>query len=365
MIKNLQQVNERIKKAINDNELIILYGDSDTDGVCSVIMLEEAIKLLGGKTQAYFPSYIKDGHGLNDNAVDYFSSRFTTGLIILLDCGIGNIKEVALAKKRGFSVAIVDHHQPIHKLPPADIIVAPKQQGDTSGKGYLSNGGLSWKLIEDLFSGEVPQRNSFLELAALSTIADMMPMEGENIEIVAEGLKAIKKSNRPGIKAFDNKAQSIIEAGNVSSVINHRARLYRLLKADNMKEAKRLASLIQDYTERRHQRSRNALSKIEDTTEPLIFQGSSSWDIPSLGGMASKLVSRYNKPVFLYVKDKDSIRGSMRCPQNINGLKILQACEQHFIGYGGHPPAAGFRAKADKVEEIKRCLIKKYEEDNN
>lgn len=144
-IKNLKKVADRIKKAIKNKERIILYGDADLDGSSSVIILQESIKNLGGQVAAvYFPDREIEGYGISKDGLEYLK-RFSPALLITLDCGISNIKEVSLAKKMGFSVIIIDHHEILDKIPKAEIVVDPKQKGDRSFKGF-ANAGLTFRL---------------------------------------------------------------------------------------------------------------------------------------------------------------------------------------------------------------------------
>src|SRR3989344_4008952 len=138
-IKNLEQAAERIKRAAQNSEPIIIYADSDLDGIASATILSEAVKNLGGKISAVaFPDRENDGYGINLRALDFLKDK-APALFITLDLGIGNVKEVALANDLGFEVIIVDHHEPLQSLPPASIIVDPKQAGDDSGITYVAN----------------------------------------------------------------------------------------------------------------------------------------------------------------------------------------------------------------------------------
>ena len=185
-IKNLKKVANRIKKAIKLKEKIILYGDADLDGIASVIVLEETIKNLGGKIQAvYFPDREIEGYGINETALNYLK-KFSPALFIALDLGIGNFKEIESAKKFGFEVIIIDHHKVLgNKIPKASLVVDPKQKQDKYPFKGLATAGIAFRLskllLGDVFSENL--KNSFLELVALATIADMMPQENENEKI--------------------------------------------------------------------------------------------------------------------------------------------------------------------------------------
>src|ERR1035437_2729335 len=176
-IKNIEKAAERIRKAVQDKERIILYGDSDMDGISSVVVLEEAIKNLGGHVEyAFFPDRETDGYGLNLKALEMLKDK-VPALLITLDLGIGNIEEVDAANKMGFEVIIVDHHETLFGVPNASIVVDPKQKDDDYPFKGLANVGIAYNLSREMIGKNISQnlKNSFLELAALGTIADMVP----------------------------------------------------------------------------------------------------------------------------------------------------------------------------------------------
>ena len=203
-IKNLAAAAKRIKTAIGAGENIIVYGDTDLDGVCAAIMIGEMIKNAGGETAAYyFPDREKEGYGITKTALEKLA-RLAPALLVAVDLGIGNFEEVKLARRAGFSVIIVDHHEILGGVPEADIVIDPKQPGDDYPFKFLAASGLVFKLAEEFFGADFcgNLRQSFAEMAALATIADMMPRQDDNIEIINEGLAALQRSFRPGLRAF-------------------------------------------------------------------------------------------------------------------------------------------------------------------
>src|SRR3989344_917524 len=257
-IKNLEKAAKRIKKAIKNNENIILYGDSDLDGVTSVTIAKESIMSLGGNIKmAYFPDREKEGYGLNVKALEFLKKQ-SPALLILFDCGISNFQEIKLAKKIGISVIIIDHHEILGKVPEAEIVVDPKQKGDKYPFKGFSTGGLAFKLAETLFKENFSPhlKESFLELAMLSTISDMMPQIEDNIMFLEEGLKSLRRTLRPGLKIFFEKdnnlnfaseresAQKIISVLNAAETKNHLNLSYSLLISNNRKETEDLHTHI-------------------------------------------------------------------------------------------------------------------------
>src|SRR3989344_3983667 len=203
-IKNIEQAAKRIREAVTNKEKIILYGDSDCDGISSIVILGEAIKSLGGYiTAVAFPDRELDGYGMNFKALDVLQ-KYAPALFITADLGIANVKEVDAANTMGFEVLIIDHHQVLDALPKANIIVDPQQKDDDSGYGYLCNTGLIFKLIEEMLGDSFSeiQRNSLLELTALATISDMVPQIDDNKIYIEEGLRSLKNTWRPGLRSF-------------------------------------------------------------------------------------------------------------------------------------------------------------------
>jgi len=377
-IKNLKKAAERIKKAILNKEKIILYGDADLDGVTTTILLKESIKNLGGEISSiYFPDREKDGYGITKEGL-YFLKEMAPALLVTLDLGVTNFEEISLAKKLGFEVVIIDHHEIIDKLPKAKIIVDPKQKGDRSSLEYLANVGIVYKLSELLFENKMsPElRQNFLELVALGTIADMMPREGENEIMIAEGLKSIENSWRPGIKAFfrersfENynvfqKVSKLISLLNIRDVQNQLPASYRLLTISSFSEAKNILDILIEKSFERKRKIEEIREEIErrisEKEEPLIFEGDSSWELILLGSVASTISQKYQKPTFLYKIGEKESQGTARTAKNFDLVKAMKSCAMLLESFGGHAPAAGFRIKNENLEHFKKCLLRNYE----
>lgn len=372
-IKNLKKVANRILKAIQNKENIILYGDADLDGVTSVIILKESIRNLGGGVKSiYFPDRDKEGYGVNKSALN-FLKKFVPSLLISLDCGISNFEEIDLAKKLGFEVIIVDHHEILDKLPKAEIIVDPKQKGDRYPFKGLATAGIVFKLSEILFDKNFSPnlRKNFLEMVALATLADMMPQEAENKILLTEGFNNLEKSLRPGLKIFweidggREIIQKIISALNISEMKDHLTETYLLLTSSDKDEVKILAENLLKKSYQRQLRNREITEEAEERVfkklrEPIIFEGSDSWEPTLIGAVASRICQRYQKPTFIFNRGEKESLGTVRTPAGINGVKAMQNCAKFLKTYGGHPAASGFRIKNENLEHFKECLIKYF-----
>jgi len=376
-IKNLKKTADRISKAIKNQERIILYGDADLDGVSSVIILKEVIKNLGGEiTAVYFPDREAEGYGITKKGLEEMR-KFTPALLIALDLGIGNFQEVKMAKKLGFEVIIIDHHEILDKLPEAKIIVDPKQKGDKYSFKGLANAGIVFKLSEVLLGRQMTNnlRENFLQLTALATIADMMPKENENLEFINLGLKSLEKSWRPGIKAFftfasdfggglSQKISKIISLLNVRDVEDNLPASFRLLNSPSIEESQKLIKkLILKNRFRKEKIDEMVVAierKIEEKSLPIIFEGDTDWDFTLISSVASIVCHRYQKPAFIFkILDKET-QGTVRTPKGIDSVALMKKCQKYLVTYGGHPQASGFRIGNENLEEFKQCLLVNY-----
>ncbi|MDD5145592.1 MAG: DHHA1 domain-containing protein [Candidatus Pacebacteria bacterium] len=375
-IKNLTQASEKILEAIKKKEKIILYGDADLDGVSSVIILKEAIKNLNGKVAAvYFPDRETEGYGITKAGLDSLKI-FSPALLVALDLGIGNFAEVKLAKKLGFEVIIIDHHEILDKLPDAKVIVDPKQEGDKYLFKKFANAGLVFKLSEILLRDLMTEalRKNFLELTALATIADMMPKEAENEIFIAEGLKSLENSWRPGIRAFfegkyfndfspEQRISKIISILNVRDVENGYPACFRLFSFSSIDESKKLIEKLLEKREQSRKEMEDIVQEIENRLmgkpeEKIIFEGDRGWEFTSISPIASILSQEYKKPVFIFkILGKES-QGTVRAPKGVDIVVLMKKCKNLLLTYGGHPLAAGFRIKNENLEKFRKCLIK-------
>jgi len=373
-IKNLKKTSDRIKKAIDKKEKIIIYSDADLDGSCAAIILEESIKNLGGEiAEVYFPDREKEGYGINESALLHLK-KHAPALLISADCGIGNVKEVEIAKKLGFEVIIIDHHEVLEKVPKASIIVDPKQKGDTYPFKELSATGVVFKLSEVLLGEESFLRNNFLELTALATIADMMPQVADNKMYIFEGLNSLEKTLRPGLQVFwgmdsvkglANKkmiASKIISAMNAASIIDHLTESYLLLNASDIETAEILASNLVGKSEEKHLKIKEIMWEVQerimkDFACPIIFEGDNDWSLIFMGPVASLICRDFQKPVFLYGKGKEISRGAVRTPKGLNSVEAMKSCGDLLVTFGGHPSASGFAVENKNLDKFKKCLI--------
>jgi len=386
-IKNLEKAAERIVTAVENNEQIMIFGDSDMDGVSSVVILEDTINnLISLKKKKNYPEIVvafpdrdKEGYGLNPESLKYFLKyKKEKTLLITLDCGITNFEEVKKAKQEGFDVMIVDHHKVLDKIPNADIVVAPKQPGDNSEFKDYCNAGLAFKLSKEILKENMSAflEANFIELVMLATIADMMPEEGENQEWIIKGLANLERTQRPAIQAFyevlDGEALKSKRAfvGKIISVFNtvkmedHKIKTYFFINSNNLGQAKKQAlEFLKDAKDRQNEiraLTGNLKEYLKENPSSIIFEGSKDYRADYLGAVASRLVSHFGKPVFIYAKKDKISRGTVRVPKGIDAVKAMDFCKDLLMMYGGHAPAAGFTIKNDNLDDFRKCLLKYF-----
>ncbi|MDD3399673.1 MAG: DHH family phosphoesterase [Candidatus Paceibacterota bacterium] len=378
-IKNIKKAAKRIREAVKKGEDIILYGDADLDGVSSVIIMKESIRNLGGKVSAvYFPDREEEGYGVNEEALGYLKDK-APALMIVMDCGIGNFKELKEAKKMGIEVIILDHHKVLEKLPDASIIVDPKQKGDKYPFKEFAAAGIVYRVAEEILGDKMTSslRNSFLELAAIATIADMMPQKEDNLEIISGGLSVLRDTNRPGLRAFfevgrpdsdlNHLIQKIISACHAGGTKDHLNEAYILLTMPSLEKAKAMVEELWEKSKAKHFRIKEIVEEIEErlagrTGEPFIFEGGDDWPVLMLGPAASRVCNSHKKPVFLYSQREEDSQGAVRTPKGIDSVDAMKRCAKLLKTYGGHPQASGFRVDNDKLEDFKNCLSKYFSE---
>jgi len=367
-IKNLKKAADRIKKAVENKEKIILYGDSDLDGVTSVVMLKETIQNLGGQvTAVFFPDRENDGYGITKSALKELE-KFAPAVFVSMDLGISNFEEAKIAKEMGFELIIIDHHQILDGLPDASIIVDPKRDDENYPFQGFATAGIVFRLSQLTLGKSFSEslRNSFLELTALATIADMMPVEEDNKVFIDEGLNALRNTFRPAINAFfdilesKSNIQKIISALNTCEMIDHVNKAYLLLVSSDIEEAKKMASdLLQrdgDEKTRIKEIIREVEGRLENKSEDVIFEGDALWRLVFAGAVASNICQKYQKPTFVFKKGEHESCGSVRVPKGLNSVDAMASCSSLLITYGGHPPASGFRLKNENLEKFKQCL---------
>ncbi len=362
-MKNLKEVSERIKKAVNDNEKIVLYGDADLDGVASAVILEEAIDKIGGRAVVYISNREKWGYGLSKEAVLNMKDE-SPALLISLDCGISNFEGAEVANKEGFDFVIIDHHKTQSKLPKASLILDPLQEGDWYPFKKLANVGVVYKLVEEMLGKDFSsKKNRFLEMVVLATIADMVPKEADNKKFLEEGLRLLESPSITALATLKKRTEGsfverVIHLLHVTKPKGKANNTYFLLKEENLQKIEKLIDEMEaDYEIRRRrlEEEEERIGEKVNENAPFIFQEGSF--LPSLAGsVASRIIKKYGKTVFLYVRKDGMASGSVRTASGQDAVEMMTHCKKYLESFGGHPEAAGFLLKEENIENFKNCL---------
>jgi single-stranded-DNA-specific exonuclease len=372
-ILNLPLAVERISHAIQNRERIVVYGDYDADGVTATALLVLALKSLGAEVREYIPNRFDEGYGLNLDALQTISSE-GGGLIITVDCGIRSWDEAEYARSVGMDLIITDHHFPLGTVPPAFAVINPKQSGDMYPEKNLAGVGLAYKLIEGLFSSErYPELKPehYLDLVALGTVADLVPLIGENRSLVRSGLELIRQPIRQGIMALigvSGVTPARISTSEISFALAPRlnasgrlesalASLQLLTSQDPMK-AGQLAQWLEIQNRDRQKITREIQAKseqriIKDDQIPwLLFDADPDYNAGVVGLAASRLTEQYYRPSIIASIGEEFTRGSCRSIPEFHITDALDQCKDILEHHGGHAAAAGFTVRNELLQEL-------------
>ena len=365
----------RIKEAIGAGEPILIFGDYDADGVTSVAIMMITLQELGARADFYIPNRFTEGYGPNEGAFRH-AAESGFRLIITVDTGIAALKEAELAKELGIDLIITDHHEPGEEIPPAEAIIHPKVPEDGYPFQELSGAGVAFKLAHALY-GKVPEH--LLDLAAIGTVADLVPLRGENRLLVKKGLEKLQTTERPGIQALLKKSGIGFQSVNEDSIafaigprINSAGRLdsadpaVHLLLTEDPYEAEMIAEELEELNKERQNLvsgiTEEAVSEINEKYPPeeysVIVVGKEGWNPGVIGSGASKLVEKCYRPAIVLSYDETTGRakGSARSIAGFDIFKNLSLCRDILPHFGGHPMAAGMTLKTADVEDLRTRL---------
>ena len=364
----------RLYQAVSRKETVGVFGDFDVDGVTGTAIIAEGLASLDVPVVPYLPHRIGEGHGLSSAAIQHLVEQGVT-LLVTVDCGVGAVAEVSEAQRLGADVIITDHHLPQDSLPEAEAVVNPKLPGSNYPFPELCGAGLAFKLIQGLYQyyGQ-PSDPSLLELAALATIADLVPMVDENRYLVKEGLRVMARTERPGLQALFRRARVDRESLNAQTVafqisprlnsagrMSHALESYRLLTTKSMEEAESLAERLEDLNRQRRDISEQAIAAALEQVHSRSVAGDLPpilmvWDdciTPGVAGLvAGRLVDLYHRPSVALAADGDHLVASARGIPEFNLVDAFSACHGHLVRYGGHAQAAGFTVARDNLPEL-------------
>lgn len=387
LMKDVEEATQRIIEAIRGKEKITVYGDYDVDGITSTVMLVRFLKSHGAVVDYYIPDRLEEGYGINKKAIDTIANKGTS-LLITVDCGITAVSEIEYAKQKGLDVVVTDHHECTENLPKADFIINPKQKDCPYPFKKLAGVGVVFKLIQAItirLKFHMKELlDEYIDLVAIGTVADVMPLEDENRIIVKNGLNHILYTANHGIKALikvadlktDNITTSTIGFG-LAPRINAAGRMgnsecaVALLLSDDETEALNYAMILEEENRDRqalendiYNEAIEIINKNESFKDDYVLVlEHSGWHRGIVGIVASKISEKYNKPCILISIDEDGIgKGSGRSIKAFNLFEALAECSEHLLKFGGHELAAGLGVEKSKIDDFRKAINKKAKE---
>lgn len=370
---------DRIAEAVRKGSQIVLYGDYDVDGTTGVAILWHVLRLAGARVSFYVPHRIEEGYGLNLEAVRRLAEN-GAGLVITVDCGITAVDEADALREAGVSLIITDHHKLHGTLPTADAIVHPSltpgyPNPDLAGAGVAFK--LAWAIAQRI-CGDDRVRPEFrdlltemLPLAALGTVADVVPLVGENRILAKHGLQRLGSTALPGLRALIESAGlgdgeidgyavgfKLAPRINAAGRMGHARLAVELLTGADQSRAREIALYLEDHNRSRQaterQITRKALETIErdglagDARRAIVLAGE-GWHAGVIGIVAARIVDRYHRPTVIIALSDGQGQGSGRSIKHFDIAAALSSCSEHLLSFGGHPMAAGLRIESDSV----------------
>ena len=387
LMKDVDKAVEILRNKIKEKKQIRIIGDYDIDGVVSTFILIKGLKRVGAYADTYIPDRVADGYGIHEHLIERAEAD-GIDVIVTCDNGIAAYNEIAMAKGKGMTVIVTDHHEIPYKetengreliFPPADAIINPKQPDCKYPEKRLCGAVVALKLVTALYEAcGIPEREleDFIELGAIATVGDVMDLQGENRILVKEGLKRLSRTSNKGLReliranGLEDGEITAYHVGfvlgpciNASGRLDTAARSLKLLCAETEEEAAKLAGDLTALNQSRkaltEEGKEEAIRIVEETEIGqdrvlVIFLPDCH---ESLAGIiAGRIREKYNKPVFVLTKGETLVKGSGRSIESYSMFEELVKCGDLMEQYGGHPMAAGLSIREENVEEFRKCL---------
>lgn len=377
LIKEMEDAVSRINRALEENQEIIIYGDYDADGVTSTALLAEALREVGACVNVYFPDRFAEGYGLNHRAVERIAAS-NAKLLITVDCGVRAVEEVAHATKLGLDVIITDHHIQGDALPEAFALLNPHRVDTNYPYEGLAGVGVAYKLAQAIFRERgLPssKEKALLDFVAIGTVADMVPLTGENRTLVKMGLYVLNSSPRIGIKALINVSgyreggidstsigfglgPRLNAAGRVQSALS----AYELLVAKNPQTASDIAKELEQLNNKRKQLTLDVVERAIETfklsdIETILLVVDPDFHEGVVGLAASRICDEFYRPAIVGKVGESHTRASARSIPGFHITEALEKCSDLLDRFGGHEAAAGFSVRNENFQELQKRLV--------
>jgi len=373
-LPDLDRAVDRLARACRAGETVAVFGDFDVDGVTAAAILTEGLSALGARPLPYLPHRVDEGYGLNTEAIDSLRQLGAT-LLVTADCGTSSIDEIRHAGRLDMETIVLDHHTVPPQLPSAIAIVNPKRVDGPSEEPAAC--GVAYYVLQALYQalGRQADGARLIELVALGTVCDLAPLTGENRRLVRDGLAALRKTERPGLRAL--LAVAAVDAAragteaigfalgprlNAAGRMAHARLAFDLLTARDDDRARELAAELDGLNRERQQATEAAHALAaelagEEGDAPLLMIGHEDFPLGIVGLVASRLVDAYHRPAVVYGRGEDESRASCRSIEEFHITDALRARPELFERFGGHRAAAGFTARNENLPAIKEHLL--------
>lgn len=375
LFRDMERVVERLGEARGRGEIVGIFGDFDADGVTSSVIFREVLEVLGIKTLVYIPHKIREGHGLNKEAITFFKEAGAK-LMVTLDCGMMNHAEIESGLQQGIETIIIDHHHVPEVLPKAIAIINPKLPNETYPFRDLCGAGTTFKVATALYTRFLPERTQelkwLLDVAAIGTVADVMPLIGENRAIVKYGLLVLAKTRRVGLQELiavgripmnENMpptarliAFHIAPRINAASRMAHGKLAHDLLMERDRVKARGMALELEAYNVARQKQSQEITTLVLNLAEEryknkkFIFAAGPEYPLGIVGLVAGRVAHETGKPTCVLQTEGEVSRGSFRSIPGLNIIQVLEQCGEMLEKFGGHDQAAGMMIKNNQLE---------------
>ena len=368
---------KRLLRAIDGGEKIVVYGDYDVDGVTATVLMVQALRAMGGVACEYIPNRFEEGYGVNNDALDSLAAD-GVAVVLTVDCGIRSPQEAAHAFDLHLDLIISDHHEPSDTLPPAWAVICPKQPGDLYPDKNLSGVGLAFKIAEALYKTRPVAGvdiSTWLDLVAVGTVADIVPLKGENRAMVKAGLKLLNRRQRQGfyslISAAGIDGQRRLTARDIGFVIGPRLNAagrmksalasYQLLMAADEYVAGELAQKLDNQNRARQEKTTQMQQAAEVLAqaaegENLLFAMNTEFNKGIVGLVAARLVETYYRPAIVGQQEEEFTRASCRSIPEFHITHALDECASLLVHHGGHAMAAGFTVRNSDLPELEQKI---------
>nr|MBI3614870.1 single-stranded-DNA-specific exonuclease RecJ [Nitrospirota bacterium] len=373
LIPDMEQAIDRLHRAVVEGERICFYGDYDVDGMAATSLYLTYFRGQGGQVLSYIPHRVREGYGLNETALRWLH-RQGVSLVVTSDCGTTAHREAEAAKQLGLDLIITDHHQCDERLPPALALLNPHRSDSAYPFTGLCSGGLAYKVTrayQDKYGTTGPEPETLLDLVALATVADIVPLQDENRILVREGLDLIARGTRCGVRALKEVAGvgrdvttgtvafRLAPRINAAGRMAHAEMGVRLLTTESDTEAREVADQLEQLNRARQrleeETTSEAVSMVKAEMEPAALAvWAGHWHLGVVGIVAARLVERFHRPAVVIAVNAEGIgKGSARSVPGFDLYQALSACRDLLEAFGGHPCAAGLTIRESRLEQFR------------